>query len=243
MIFSGALGECKNYQNASITFYFLNLTHLALRIHWGHCWPAPGSSYTPQGETIPITPKLVFDPHKTLGHLQSPAGTAKTQLHKIRSTQSTLRQQLASSPATRSQASTYYHTIYLPLINVLPQTFFTTKELDDTEKKLMPTIFAKEGFNRNTSRDLLYGPSDYAGGGHFRWKWLQGEGQIMNFSKFWRTDGQVSTMLRIAVSWYQQHSGVSFSLFEDIHTPIPYVLARWLHSLRTFLSTIDGQLE
>jgi hypothetical protein len=61
--------------------------------------------------------------------------------------------------------------------------------------------------------------------------------------KFWRTDGQVSTMLRIAVSWYQQHSGVSFSLFDDVHTPIPYAAAQWLHSLCTFLATVDGQLE
>jgi hypothetical protein len=107
----------------------------------------------------------------------------------------------------------------------------------------MPAIFVKEGFKRNTHRDLLYGLTDYAGGGHFRWKWLQGEGQIMNFLKHWRTDGQVSTMLRIAVSWYQEHTGVSFSLFTDVHTPIPYAAARWLHSLRTFLTTVDGQLE
>jgi hypothetical protein len=107
----------------------------------------------------------------------------------------------------------------------------------------MPIIFAKEGFNRNTSRALLYGPSDYAGGGHFHWQWLQGEGQIMNFLKFWRTDGQVSTMLRIAVSWYQQHSGVSFSLFDDVHTPILYTAARWLHARCTFLATVDSQLE
>jgi hypothetical protein len=130
----------------------------------------------------------------------------------------------------------------LPSIYVLPQTFFSDKELDHAEKKSMPAIFAKEGFNRNTNRDLLYGPTDYAGGGHFRWKWLQNEGQIMNFLKHWRTDGQVSTMLHIAVSWYQEHAGVSFSLFADVHTPIPYAAARWLHLLRTFLATVDGQL-
>jgi hypothetical protein len=62
---------------------------------------------TPQGETIPITPKCVFNPHKTLVHYHSPAGSVKTQLNKIRTKQSTLTsQQLASSPATRSQAST-----------------------------------------------------------------------------------------------------------------------------------------
>jgi hypothetical protein len=124
----------------------------------------------------------------------------------------------------------------------LPQSFFTSKELDTAEKKSMPAIFAKEGFNRNTSRNLLYGPSDYAGGGHFRWSWMQGEGKIMNFLKYWRIDGQISTALRIAVSWYQAHAGVSFSLLADVHTPILYSDSRWLHSLRGFLATIDHHI-
>jgi hypothetical protein len=107
----------------------------------------------------------------------------------------------------------------------------------------MPVNFAKEGYNRNTSRDLLYGPSDYSGGGQVRWRWIQGEGQIMNFLKFWCITGQISYMLRITVSWYQSHAGVSFSLFEDVHATLNYTEARWFHSLRTFLATIDGRLE
>jgi hypothetical protein len=83
-----------------------------------------------------------------------------------------------------SQASIFYHTIYLPSIYFLPQSFFTTQKLDNTEKKSMPVIFAKEGYNRNTSRGLLYGPTAKAGGGRIRWKWMQGEGQIMNFLKY-----------------------------------------------------------
>jgi hypothetical protein len=45
----------------------------------------------------------------------------------------------------------------VPSIYVLPQTFFTEKELDNAEKKSMPAIFAKEGFNRNTSRVVWLG--------------------------------------------------------------------------------------
>jgi hypothetical protein len=192
---------------------------------------------SPTGQKIPIPFKNVYTTHKTLGHYQAPAGTSKTQLLKTQSTQSTLSQYLASSPATHSQASIFYHTIYLPSIYVLPQSFFMPKELDNAEKKSMPVIFAKEGFNRNTtSRDLLYGPTDYAGGGHLRWKWLQGEGQIMNFLKYWRIEGQISTVLRVAVSWYQAHAGVSFSLFADVHTPVVYSDSRWLHSLHNSMA-------
>jgi hypothetical protein len=107
----------------------------------------------------------------------------------------------------------------------------------------MPSTFAKTGYNRNTHRALLYGPTDYAGGGFLRWKWLQGEGQITNFLKYWRTNGQVSKTLRVAVSWYQYEAGVSWSLFEDIKTSVKYTSARWISSLRNFLATIDGHFD
>jgi hypothetical protein len=215
----------------------------------GNPHPIPGTVgpplkvLSPTGQSILIPPKSVYMTHKTLGHLQAPAGTGRTQLHQTRSQQTLLSQQLASSPATQSQASTFYHTIYLPLIYVLPQSFFDPKDLDLAEKKSMSIIFAKEGYNRNTARDLLYGPTDYAGAGHVRWKWLQGEGQIMNFFKYWRINGQISTTLRIAVSWYQFHAGVGFSLFHDVHTPMTYSDARWLNSLRSFLATINARFD
>jgi hypothetical protein len=50
-------------------------------------------------------------------------------------------------------------------------------------------------------------------------------------------------MLRIAVSWYQFHAGVGFSLLHDVHTPVPYSDARWLDSLRNFLATINASFD
>jgi hypothetical protein len=50
-------------------------------------------------------------------------------------------------------------------------------------------------------------------------------------------------MLRITVSWYQFHAGVGFSLFQDVHTPVPYSDARWLDSLRNFLATINASFD
>jgi hypothetical protein len=71
---------------------------------------------SPQGHTITIPYKTIHNTHKTLGHYQAPAGKGQTQLKKLAAKQSTLSQYLASSPATRSQATIYYHTIYLPSI-------------------------------------------------------------------------------------------------------------------------------
>jgi hypothetical protein len=53
----------------------------------------------------------------------------------------------------------------------------------------------------------------------------------------------VSKTLRVAVSWYQYEAGVSWSLFDDVTTKVNYTSARWLPSLRDFLSTIDGHFD
>jgi hypothetical protein len=105
---------------------------------------------SPDGAEVEVPAESVFDPHKTLGHLKAPAGNGKLQLKKTCAKQMTLTQFLASSPATAPQATTYYHAIYLPSIHVLPQSFFSEADLDDAEKKSMPPIFAKCGYNRNT---------------------------------------------------------------------------------------------
>jgi hypothetical protein len=167
------------------------------------------SIQSPTNDVVNIPPKSVYNTYKTLGHHKAPAGTGKTQLQKLQAKQSHLSQCLASSPATATQALSYYHTLYLPSIHVLPQTFFDDAALDNAEKKSMPSIFAKCGYNRNTHRALLYGPTDNCGGDFIRWRWLQGEGQIMHFLKHWRTDSQLEKALRIAVSWYQNAAGFS----------------------------------
>jgi hypothetical protein len=124
--------------------------------------------HSPTNDPVNIPAKSVFNTHKTLGHLKAPAGTGKTQILKVQTAQSHLSQCLASSPANSTQAQSYYHTIYLPSIYVLPQSFFKPDTLDKAEKKSMPAIFAKCGYNRNIHRSLLYGPTDLCGGGFLR---------------------------------------------------------------------------
>jgi hypothetical protein len=107
----------------------------------GTPYPRPGTVgpplevFSPLGDKIPIPSNLVFDPHKTLGHWKAPAGDGKTGLLHLTTKQTMLSQQLSSSPATHRQATTFYHSIYLPSIYVLPQCYYSAKHLDDAEKK------------------------------------------------------------------------------------------------------------
>jgi hypothetical protein len=73
---------------------------------------------------------------------------------------------------------------------------------------------------------------------------MQGEGQIMQFLKFWRTKTDTGKLLQVAVAWLQLHTGVGFSLLDNVTTVIPHLATRWLPSLqRTFLASINGTIQ
>jgi hypothetical protein len=198
---------------------------------------------SPNNEPVAIPSKSAFNSHKTLGHLKAPAGQGTTQIKTLCTKQSTLSQCLASSPATATQASAFYHTIYLPSIYVLPQSFFGDNVLDDAEKKSMPSIFAKTGTIATPIAHYCMDPpimlaEDLSDGNGSKAK-----DRSQTCLKYWRTEGQVSKTLWVAVSWYQYEAGVSWSLFEDVTTKVNYTSARWLPSLHQFLSTIDGHFD
>jgi hypothetical protein len=193
---------------------------------------------------VSIPSKSVYCAHKTLGHYKAPAGNCMTQRIALNNKANRLSQQLATGPIHRDAAWTFYHSIYLPSIRyVLPQNFFSQDLLSQLEAKPMGAIFAKCGYNRKTNQKVLYGPRSLGGQGFIRWYTLQGEGQIQLFIKFWRTQSQASTLLRVALAWVQYQSGRSLPILTDVHTTLPYLTARWIPALRTFLATIDGQIE
>ncbi|KAI2500300.1 hypothetical protein MHU86_14180 [Fragilaria crotonensis] len=81
----------------------------------------------------------------------------------------------------------------------------------------MSIIIPRCGFNRNTKREVLYGPIEL-GGANFRHLFVeQGIGQL-----------QV---------------GTSYSLLERVHTSLPHLESKWILSLREFLASIDSQLQ
>jgi exonuclease III len=187
--------------------------------------------------------KSAFMTHKTLGHFKAPAGNSTTHLKMLTKKTTILSRQLASSPATRAQALLFYWAIYLATIRYsLPQCFFSPAALHRAQSKSIPMILAKSGYMRTTSYSILFGPRKFGGGGFIRWYVLQGEGQILLFIKHWRCDEDAGRLLRIAVAWVQYQSGLDTPIFEDVHTPLPYLEARWLPSLRLFLAFIDAKL-
>jgi hypothetical protein len=104
-------------------------------------------------------------------------------------------------------------------------------------------MFARCGFNRNTSQNVLFGPSKYNGAGFRRFSTEQGVGQLQYFVKHWSHQTEPGSLLHIAVAWAQLNVGVGFSIFNDVVTSLPHFESEWLRSVRDFLRIVQGRLR
>jgi hypothetical protein len=105
---------------------------------------------------------------------------------------------IAISPLTRYGATLAYCGIFVPSVKYpLPQSFFAKTVLEAAQRKVMGIIIAKCGYNRKTAGAILYALSGFGGGGFIHFYTLQGEGQIQQFIKHWRTVTIISRTLRI----------------------------------------------
>ena len=138
-----------------------------------------------------------------------------------------------------------YNSIWLPSVGyVLGQTMFTRSQLNTIDKKSMPTIYAKCGFNRNTSKAILQGPANIGGGGFVSIRVKQCSDLLQQFIKLWRSpQSRFSKLLRAILSWSQFHSGLDHSILMDTKTNLSYLDGRLIPVIRSHLNDLDATLE
>ena len=146
---------------------------------------------------------------------------------------------------TRPESWTYYFSMYLTSPGYpLPLSRFSASKLHDLETKSLPAIIAKCGFNRNTSRKVLYGPVWLNGGAFRPFSTEQGVGQLQYLFKHWTSTLPLGTAQRIALSWAQLNTGVGWSILNDVETPLPHFdESHWIRVLRNFLRSINGSIR
>jgi hypothetical protein len=196
------------------------------------------------GAMIPIQAKRPFEPHKTLGHFKSPAGNQQAQLQAITQKAKRIATLISTSPVNRYGALLAYHTVYVPSVKYpLPQSFFTKQRLEKAQASTMGPILAKCGFGRTTPRALIYAPTELGGGGFIPWYVLQGEGQVTNFLKHWRTDSLISRTLKVTLAWAQFQAGISTPILVNTSIKLPHLECRWVNSLRDFLAWSNSVIQ
>lgn len=194
-------------------------------------------------ETVPS--KSAYESHKTLGYHKSPCGNQTKQYSELKKKCDDHARIISTSAMTRQEAWTYYFAMYLTSPGYpLPLSHFSPQQLRDMEKKSLPALIAKCGYNRNTSsRLVLNGPVRLNGAGFRPFATEQGVGQIQYLVKHWTSTLKPGLTQRIAVAWAQTSLGVGWSFLENVTTPLPHFESEWLRVLRNFLKSINGRMR
>jgi hypothetical protein len=62
--------------------------------------------------------------------------------------------------------------------------------------------------------------------------------------KQWTSTLDLGVAQKIAVAWAQMHTGVGWSIFDDVSSPLPHFSeSHWLRVLRNFLKSIGGRFR
>ena len=181
--------------------------------------------------------------HKTLGHYKEPAGTQITQFNQLKKKSDAITKFLWSTHLSRAESWLYYHACYLPAICYpLTSSHLSYQQCEKVQRTAMSIIVARCGYNRNTKREVLYGPVEY-GGANFTHLYIQqGYQQVKYFLRQWRSDTSVGKMLQCVLAWTQMAVGTSYSILENTTTKLPHMEVKWIASLRNFLAYIKARL-
>ena len=185
-----------------------------------------------------------YTAHKTLGHFKEPAGTQRRQFTELLQKSNDATAFLDSCNLTRMEAWTYYYACYLPSITYpIANCHFSKHHLSKIQRKAMSRIVSKCGYNRNTKKEILYGPLQY-GGANFRHLFdQQGLGQLTLFLRHWRQKTVAGKLLRHVVAWAQVTTGMASPILEVPSLPLPHLESKWLASLRGYLASINAALH
>jgi hypothetical protein len=163
-----------------------------------------------------------YTAHKTLGHFKEPSGSQRQQYNELLKKSNDATAFLDSFGLTRSEAWTYYYACYLPSIAYpLASCHFSKHHLSKVQTKAMSRIVSKCGYNRNTRKEILFGPLQY-GGANFRHLYdQQGLGQLSLFLRHWRAQTVAGQLLRSVVAWAQFATGMAFPILEKPSPRLP----------------------
>ena len=182
--------------------------------------------------------------HKTLGHYKEPVGTQRTQYHRLQAKSNAITEFLWSTPLSRAESWLFYHACYLPAVCYpLTCSHLSKRQLESIQRRAMAIIIARCGYNRNTKKEILFGPVEYGGASFYHLYEQQGIQQVKYFLRHWRLTTIVGKMLKCVLAWTQLSIGVSYPILEHTKTNLPHLEAKWLASLRLFLSTINAGVQ
>jgi hypothetical protein len=121
-----------------------------------------------RGKSKKIMVLSPYTAHKTLGHYKEPAGHELTQGMKLRELCERNTRFLWTCPLSRREAWTCYFAYFLlSVCYPLACSSLSKRTLESIQRKSLAILIARCGFNRNTKREIIFGPLEL-GGANFR---------------------------------------------------------------------------
>jgi hypothetical protein len=182
--------------------------------------------------------------HAYLGNRLATDMQMKDALTALTKTASTFASRLLCSNLSQRETWVAYFAVFVPSMTyTLPISHHSAKSLATLQSAPTRAALMKIGFNRNTAKRIVYGPSRYGGLG-FRDLFVeQGIAQVELLVRHLRAGSTQGTLMLIAISWWQMVVGVSYSLLGQPDKFVPFDAPHWLSFIRGFLQSVEASIH
>ena len=181
---------------------------------------------------------------RTLGVRISPAGTWSDEFEFRKGQARELALKIAGAAIPRDTARLGYYMMVRPKLEYpLAVTQFTQLQCDKITSPVIRACLSKMGYNSNSPKEVVLGPSELFGFGVHDYYVEQGIRQLTALVGHIRQDSEVGRMIRIELQWCQVQAGTANHLLGNPVDPIDYIETCWIMSIRDFLRTYDLRVD
>ena len=181
---------------------------------------------------------------RTLGVRIAPAGTWQDEFEFRRAQSRELAFQIAGSVLPRETARIGYQMMVRPKLEYpLAITQFTQIQCDKITSPVIRACLSKMGYNCNSPKEVIYGPSELFGFGIHDYFIEQGIKQLTALIGHVRQNSETSRMMRIELQWCQVLAGTAKHLLGDPTDPIDYIETCWIMCICDFLRTYNLRVD
>lgn len=108
----------------------------------------------------------------------------------------------------------------------------TKAQLNKIQSPIKQALLPKCGHNRNLPTAIVYGPTHLGGIGLRSLYIEQGIAQMRSLIICLRSNSNMTTLAKIALSWFQLLAGTSKPILTNVTTPLPHLdPMSWLPSI------------
>jgi ribonuclease HI len=187
-------------------------------------------------------------PHRgrrTLGARIAPSGNWDDEFNFRRKQGHELSLRLAGSSLAKETARLGYRTMVCPALEYpLTVTQFTQERCDKISSPILRSSLSQMGYNRNSPKEVVYGPEEMGGLGLHDLFIEQGIAQVTALVGHLREKkSKTGDMMKIELDWCQLQAGTADHLLENPFTAIDYIESCWIMSIRDFLRMYKVRME